>query len=129
MRVRHGTFSYLAPLTDQEILAQIDYAVGNGWSVAIEFTDDPHPRNVYWEMWGMPSFDIESPDVVLQEVLRCRDAFPDAYVRVTGFDPSLGRQTTALSFLVNRPKVEPHLRLERSEGAGRRIGYSLTRSP
>ena len=27
------------------------------WSV--EFTDDPHPRNVYWEMWGLPMFDLK----------------------------------------------------------------------
>ena len=27
-----------------------------GWAVNIEFTDDPHPRNNFWEMWGLPMF-------------------------------------------------------------------------
>ena len=25
----------------------------------LEFTDDPHPRNTYWEMWGLPMFDLQ----------------------------------------------------------------------
>jgi ribulose bisphosphate carboxylase small subunit len=52
MRITQGTFSYLPDLTDAEIAAQIDYALGKGWSVSVEHTDDPHPRNVYWEMWA-----------------------------------------------------------------------------
>jgi len=27
--------------------------------VNIEFTDDPHPRNNFWEMWGLPMFDLQ----------------------------------------------------------------------
>jgi len=26
--------------------------------VNIEFTDDPHPRNNFWEMLGLPMFDL-----------------------------------------------------------------------
>ena len=48
MRITQGTFSYLPDLTDGEIAAQIGYAQANGWAVAVEFTDDPHPRNVLW---------------------------------------------------------------------------------
>ena len=50
MRITQGTFSFLPDLTDAEITAQIEYALRNGWAVAVEHTDDPHPRNVYWEM-------------------------------------------------------------------------------
>ena len=46
MRITQGTFSYLPDLTDDEIRAQVQYAVDRGWAVAVEFTDDPHPRNV-----------------------------------------------------------------------------------
>ncbi|SUA45320.1 Ribulose bisphosphate carboxylase small chain, chromosomal [Nocardia africana] len=52
MHLRQGTFSHLPDLTDAEIGAQIRYALLNNWPVSIEYTDDPHPRNVYWEMWG-----------------------------------------------------------------------------
>ena len=30
------------------------YALRNGWAISVEYTDDPHPRNSYWEMWGLP---------------------------------------------------------------------------
>ncbi|MGH8974148.1 MAG: ribulose bisphosphate carboxylase small subunit [Acidimicrobiia bacterium] len=125
MRLTQGTFSYLPELSDEEIAAQAAYAIGNGWAIAVEFTDDAHPRNVYWEMWGLPMFDIEDPAAVLYEVNACRKAFPHHYVRVSAYDASLGRQTTALSFLVNRPPDEPGFRLERQESSDRRVRYTL----
>lgn len=125
MRLTQGTFSYLPDLTDEEIAAQVRYAIDNGWALAVESTDDPHPRNVYWEMWGLPIFDAEDPGVVMAELNRCREALPNQYVRVTAYDARLGRQTTALSFLVNRPPEEPGFQLVRREGPGRTIGYTL----
>jgi ribulose-bisphosphate carboxylase small chain len=125
MRITQGTFSYLPDFTDGEIAAQIGYAMDRGWAVAVEFTDDPHPRNVLWEMWGLPMFGLADPAGAMQEVLACRAAYPGHYVRVTAYDTSLGRQTTALSFIVNRPATEPGFRLDRQEAADRRIRYSL----
>jgi ribulose-bisphosphate carboxylase small chain len=52
MELTQGTFSFLPELTDAEIAAQINYALGQGWACSVEFADDPHPRNIYWEMWG-----------------------------------------------------------------------------
>jgi ribulose bisphosphate carboxylase small subunit len=26
----------------------VQYCLGKGWAVNIEFTDDPHPRNNFW---------------------------------------------------------------------------------
>lgn len=124
MRITQGTFSYLPDFTDEEITAQIDYALSNGWPLSVEFTDDPHPRNIYWEMWGLPMFDLGDPAGVLMEVNACRSANPNAYVRLNAYDSSLGRQTTALSFIVQRPAHEPGFRLDRHELADRRIGYT-----
>lgn len=126
MRLRHGTFSYLPDFTDEEIGAQVRYALLNGWPVSVEYTDDPHPRNVYWDMWGLPMFDLAEPDGVLREINECRSTFPNHYIRVMAYDASLGRQTTALSFLVQRPPEEPGFRLERTEGADRLQRYTLT---
>ncbi len=125
MRLTQGTFSHLPDLTDEEIKAQIQYSVDNGWAMAVEFTDDPHPRNTYWEMWGLPMFEVTDAAGIMHEVTRCRDAFPDQYIRVTAYDARLGRQTTALSFIVNRPQVEPGFRLERQETADRQVRYTL----
>ncbi|WP_181697251.1 ribulose bisphosphate carboxylase small subunit [Nocardia sp. GTS18] len=125
MYLRHGTFSYLPELTDTEIAAQVRYALLNNWPVSIEYTDDPHPRNTYWEMWGLPLFDLDEPDGVLAEINVCRSTFPRHYVRVNAYDATYTKQTTALSFLVQRPAEEPGFELARAEGADRRQIYSV----
>jgi ribulose-bisphosphate carboxylase small chain len=133
MRITQGTFSYLPDFTDDEITAQINYALDNNWPLSVEFTDDPHPRNVYWEMWGLPMFDLTDAAGVMLEVNACRSAYPTAYIRLNAYDARLGRQTTAFSFIVQRPAEEPGFRLDRTEGADRRIGYTTfayaTRQP
>ena len=93
----------------------------------IEFTDDPHPRNTYWEMFGMPMFDLVDPAGVLNELRACRETFPHAYIRMMAFDATSGVESIAMSFIVNRPPQEPGFLLERSEGAGRQVVYT-TRS-
>jgi ribulose-bisphosphate carboxylase small chain len=124
MRITQGTFSYLPDLTDEEITKQIEYCLDNGWPLSVEFTDDPHPRNTYWEMWGLPMFDLHDPAGVLLEVNACRKAKPDVYIRLNAYDASPGRQTTALSFIVQRPAEEPGFRLDRQEVSDRRIHYT-----
>ncbi len=124
MRITQGTFSYLPDLTDEEIAKQIEYCLDNGWPLSVEYTDDPHPRNTYWEMWGLPMFDLRDPAGVLQEVNACRAANPGTYVRLTAYDARLGRQTTALSFIVQRPVAEPGFRLDRQEAADRQVRYT-----
>jgi ribulose-bisphosphate carboxylase small chain len=125
MFVRYGAFSYLPPLTDDEIAAQVRYALLKGWPVSIEHSTDPHPRNVYWDMWGLPLFDLDEPDGVMAEINACRNTFPTHYVRVLAYDASLGRQTTAMQFLVQRPEVEPDLVLTRTEGRDRTQTYGV----
>jgi ribulose-bisphosphate carboxylase small chain len=129
MRITQGTFSYLPDLTDEQIAAQVRYCVDNSWAVSIEYTNDPHPRNSYWEMWGMPMFDLKDPDAAITEMKDCRKAFPDHYIKVNGFDSSKGRQSTMLSFIVNRPQQEPGFELERTEGQDRRVQYTIRCKP
>jgi ribulose-bisphosphate carboxylase small chain len=124
MHLTQGTFSYLPEFTDAEITLQIQYALDNGWPLSVEYTDDPHPRNSYWEMWGLPMFDLTDAAGVLLEVNACRTAHPDHYVKLNAYDARLGRQTTALSFIVQRPQYEPGFRLERHEVGDRRIQYT-----
>ena len=124
MRITQGTFSYLPDFTDEEICKQIEYCLDHDWPLSVEFTDDPHPRNVYWEMWGLPMFDLRDPAGVLVEVNACRAAKPNTYVRLTAYDARLGRQTTALSFIVQRPAEEPGFQLERQEVQDRQIRYA-----
>jgi ribulose-bisphosphate carboxylase small chain len=125
MRITQGTFSYLPDLTDDEIKAQIQYGIDQDWALAVEFTDDPHPRNVYWDMWGMPMFDLTDAAGGLYEVNRCREAYPNRYIRVTLYNPKLTKMTVALQFLVNRPAVEPGFSLIRQEERDRVIRYTM----
>jgi ribulose-bisphosphate carboxylase small chain len=124
MRVTQGTFSFLPDLTDAQIRAQIEYCLGQGWAVSIEHTDDPHPRNVYWEMHGNPMFDLKDAAGVMAEVEACRRAFPSDYVKVNAFDSSHGWESLRLSFLVNRPEREPRFALDRQESTGRMVRYT-----
>ena len=119
MRITQGAFSFLPDLTDAQIRAQLEYCLKNGWAVSVEHTDDPHPRNTYWEMFGMPMFDLADAAGAMQEIAACRKTFPDRYIRVNAFDSTRGWETIRLSFIVNRPKDEPGFRVVRTEVEGR----------
>jgi ribulose-bisphosphate carboxylase small chain len=126
MRITQGTFSFLPDLTDEEIGLQIDYALSQGWACSVEFTDDPHPRNTYWEMWGLPMFDLRDAAGVMQEVRACRTTYPDRYIKVNAFDSTRSFETMRMSFIVNRPAAEPGFRLTRTEDRSRIQRYSTT---
>ena len=125
MRLTQGTFSYLPDLTDAQISKQVEYALGKGWALGVEHTDDPHPRNTYWEMWGLPMFDLHDAAGVMLELNACRKAHPQEYIRINAFDATHGWETVRLSFIVHRPSDEPGFRLERSEDRGRTIRYTM----
>ena len=125
-RLTQGQFSFLPDLTDAQIAAQVQYCLDNGWAVNIEFTDDPHPRNTYWEMFGNPMFDMKDPAGILMEINNCRKAFPQHYVRVTAFDSTQGVESPRMSFIVNRPAKEPGFGLARTEVEGRQVRYRIS---
>jgi ribulose-bisphosphate carboxylase small chain len=123
--VTQGQFSFLPPLTDAQITAQIKYALGKGWALSVEYTDDPHPRNTYWEMFGAPMFDLKDPAGILMEVNNCRKTFPNHYIRVMAFSSVRGVESPTMSYIVNRPKNEPGFGLVRQETEGRNIRYTI----
>jgi ribulose-bisphosphate carboxylase small chain len=124
-RITQGQFSFLPDLTDEQITAQIAYALENNWALGIEYTDDPHPRNTYWEMYGNPNFDLKDPAGILMEINECRKTFPNHYIRVVAFDSSAGWETPRMSYIVNRPENEPGFGVARTEGPGRQIHYRV----
>jgi len=125
MRLTQGTFSFLPDLTDAQVRAQIEYCLAQGWAVSVEHTDDPHPRNAYWDMFGMPMFDLKDAAGVMAEIDDCRKTFPRHYVKVNAFDATPGWESLRLSFIVNRPPQEPGFGLEREESVGRVQRYRL----
>ncbi len=125
MRLTQGTFSFLPDLTDEQIASQLQYCIDNRWSVSVEFTDDPHPRNTYWEMWDAPMFDLTFVQPVVESLAACRIANPRHYIRLSAFDSTKGWESVRASFIVQRPSVEPGFQLERSNGPGRQMRYTL----
>jgi ribulose-bisphosphate carboxylase small chain len=129
MRITQGTFSFLPDLDDEQITAQVEYCLRNEWAIGVEWTYDPHPRNTFWDMWGNPMFDLRDAKGVMMELDECRKAHPDAYIRLNAFDATGGFETVRLSFIVNRPEVEPHLHLTRTDVRSRTMNYSLDARP
>jgi ribulose-bisphosphate carboxylase small chain len=125
MKLTQGAFSYLPDLNDDQIVKQLEYAIDECWSISIEHTDDPHPRNCYWEMWGLPLFDNRDPSAILFEIALAKKAKPNDYIKVCCFDNSRGVESCVLSFLVQRPAYEPGFKLNRQEAQGRNLVYTI----
>jgi len=125
MRITQGAFSFLPDLSDDQIRAQVEYCLAQGWALSIECTDDPHPRNIYWEMFGPPMFDLHDAAGVMTELEEARRTFPNHYIKLNAFDSTRGFETIRLSFIVNRPSREPGFALIREEAAGRAIRYTV----
>lgn len=125
MRLTQGTFSFLPDFTDEDIRVQAQYAIDKGWAVSVEYTDDPHPRNSYWEMWGHPMFDNPDAAAVVYEVNECRKEHGGKYIRVIAFDATHGWESIRMSFIANRPEVEPGFKLIRQEAEGRSVRYTI----
>lgn len=125
-RLTQGQFSFLPDLTDAEITLQIEYGLKKGYAWSVEYTDDPHPRNTYWEMFGMPMFDLKDAAGVMLELQDCRKTFPTHYIRLMAFDSTRNVETIAMSFIVQRPKHEPGFGIARTEGDGRTMRYRIS---
>ncbi|MEX5729432.1 ribulose-bisphosphate carboxylase small chain [Rhodovulum iodosum] len=124
MRITQGCFSFLPDLDDVQITAQIEYCLGREWAIGIEYTDDPHPRNTYWDMWGHPMFDLHDAKGVMMELDDCRKAHGDKYIRINAFDSTRGFETVMMSFIVNRPAEEPKIHMQRTDFVDRAQKYA-----
>lgn len=126
MRMTQGCFSFLPDLTDDQIRVQVQYCIDQGYAVNIEFTDDPHPRNTFWDMWGLPMFDIRDAAAVMMEFDACRKTYGGKrYIRISGFDSTHGWEAVRISFIASRPEDEPGFNLIRQEVNGRSMRYTL----
>ena len=105
MRITQGCFSFLPDLTDEQITAQVEYCLRKDWAIGIEYTDDPHPRNTYWEMWGNPMFDLQGRQGRDDGTGRLPQGHTaTAYIRFNAFDATRGFETVTMCFIVNRPQ-------------------------
>nr|BBE70304.1 ribulose-1,5-bisphosphate carboxylase/oxygenase small subunit [Megathyrsus maximus] len=106
------TLSYLPPLTQDELLKQVDYLIRNNWIPCLEFskvgfvfrensTSPGYYDGRYWTMWKLPMFGCTDATQVYAELEECKKAYPDCYIRVLGFDNI--RQVQCVSFIGYKP--------------------------
>ena len=102
---RLGTFSYLPPLSEEEVRRQLDRLLAADLDPAIEHTAPERVRDRYWRMWRLPFFGDRSVDAVLAEVDACWSANPGHVIQIVGYDRH--RQTRATAFAVDRTGTGP----------------------
>ena len=98
--IKYETFSYLPALTAEEIRAQIQYIIAQGWNPAVEHVEPSGAARNYWFMWKLPMFGEQSVDVVLEELDACHREHPSHHIRLIGYDNYTQSQGTA--FIVYR---------------------------
>jgi len=97
---KFGTFSYLPPLTSEQVERQVEYMLSQGWACAIEHVEPVRATDAYWYMWKLPMFGEQDAEAVMGEVGRCRQAHPGDHIRLIGYDRA--RQTQGLALVVHR---------------------------
>ncbi len=95
------TFSYLPPMTEEQVRKQVAYILSRKLIPAVEYTTAPRIDDIYWTMWELPLINATSAEDVLKEIEACHTANPDAYIKIVGYDNV--RQCQVVSFVAYRP--------------------------
>jgi ribulose-bisphosphate carboxylase small chain len=98
---RFETLSYLPPLSDDQIMRQVQYILDRGYIPGVEFSDESEPTQHFWTLWKLPLFNVTTTSEVLSEVRSCRSEYNNCFIRVVGFDNI--KQCQVLSFIVHKP--------------------------
>ena len=125
MRLTQGAFSFLPDLSDEQIKAQVEYCISKFFFLLFVLKVDLHPRNVFWDLWGLPLFDVKDPAAVMYEIDACRKANTTGYIKVQAFDASKGCESCVHSFIIQRPSFEPGFYTSRQEYNGRMLKYTI----
>ncbi|WOL08580.1 ribulose bisphosphate carboxylase small chain [Canna indica] len=108
------TFSYLPPLTMESVAKGVDYMMSKGYTPCLEFDEvgQVHRTNSqipgyydgrYWTLWKLPMFGCTDSSQVLQEIEECKQAYPNAYIRLLSFDHK--HQCQCMSFVIQKPST------------------------
>ncbi|KAL2896529.1 Ribulose bisphosphate carboxylase small chain 6 chloroplastic [Bienertia sinuspersici] len=97
------TLSYLPPLTTESLMGEIQYLLNKGWVPCLEFElESPgYYDGRYWTMWKLPMFGCTDPAQVVNELEEAKKAYPQAFIRIIGFDNK--RQVQCISFIAYKP--------------------------
>ena len=93
---KFGTFSYLPPMSKEDMRKQVEYIVKKGWNPGIEHTEPQAVSSNYWYMWKLPMFGETDVDAILAECEACHKANPGNHVRLIGYDNFSQTQGTSM---------------------------------
>lgn len=93
---RYETFSYLPPMSQEQIRKQVAYIVSKGWNPAIEHSEPENASSHYWYMWKLPMFGETDVEKILAEAEACHEANPRHHVRLIGYDNAAQSQGAAM---------------------------------
>ncbi|HSH06189.1 MAG TPA: ribulose bisphosphate carboxylase small subunit [Burkholderiales bacterium] len=100
---KYGTFSYLPPMTAEQLRKQVEYIVAKGWNPAIEHTEPQNARSNYWYMWKLPLFGETDVDRIIAECEACHKANPGNHVRLIGYDNATQSQGASMVIYRGEP--------------------------
>ena len=112
-RRKFETLSYLPPLSTESLLKEVQYLLNKGWVPCLEFelehgfvyrehnSSPGYYDGRYWTMWKLPMFGCSDPTQVVNELEECKKEYPNAFIRIIGFDSS--RQVQCVSFIAHKP--------------------------
>ncbi|XP_031259345.1 ribulose bisphosphate carboxylase small chain, chloroplastic-like [Pistacia vera] len=107
------TLSYLLPLSREQLAKEVEYLLRQGWVPCLEFElqhgfvyrenhrSPGYYDGRYWTMWKLPMFGCTDSSQVLKELDEAIKAYPEAFVRIIGFDNV--RQVQCISFIAYKP--------------------------
>lgn len=93
-------FSYLPPMTDEQLQKQLDYLVAQDLDCVVEHVEPARASETYWYMWKLPYFGNRDRAALNAAIAECHQANPGHHVRVSGIDKK--RQTVRFSLVVHR---------------------------
>nr|DAD31784.1 TPA_asm: hypothetical protein HUJ06_010635 [Nelumbo nucifera] len=103
------TLSYLPPLSPESLAKEVDYLLRMGWIPCLEFElehgfvyrennrSPGYYDGRYWTMWKLPMFGCTDSSQVLAELEEAKKAYPNAFIRIIGFDNK--RQVQCIRFI------------------------------
>ncbi|CAI9278997.1 unnamed protein product [Lactuca saligna] len=110
---KYETLSYLPPLSEASLAKEVDYLLRSKWVPCLEFElehgfvyrenhrSPGYYDGRYWTMWKLPMFGCTDSAQVLKELEECKKEYPNAFIRIIGFDNV--RQVQCISFIASKP--------------------------
>lgn len=101
MSERFETYAYLAPLTNQQIQAHLEFMLEDNLLPVIEYADSPNGAEIYWHNWPIPVGSKLSVSWLMTQIESCHRRHPYAHIRLSAYNKK--QKTITTSFIAKTP--------------------------